>query len=139
ADLAAGAQTAQVMQPLALGAPPIPHSGTGSVSGIAAFVISPAIAPSSPARKVRWFWVPAERRPPRPSPFNDTPEENGHAGFASPRQQPGRSGRPYRRAQDVSGAPRQNAARGFAATNRTGTGPRRRLGFAAPTGAGIRP
>ncbi len=46
--LAAGQQTAHVMQPAALGAPPVPHPGTGVTSGIATFVLTPAIAPSSP-------------------------------------------------------------------------------------------
>jgi hypothetical protein len=46
--LAAGQQTAQVMQPAVLGVPPVPHPGTGAMSGIATFVLSPMIAPSSP-------------------------------------------------------------------------------------------
>ena len=45
--LAAGPQTAQVMQPVALGVPPVPHTGTGSASGIAAFVLQPMIAPGA--------------------------------------------------------------------------------------------
>jgi hypothetical protein len=48
AGLAAGQQTAQVMQPAVLGTPPAPHPGTGAVSGIATFVLSPMIAPGSP-------------------------------------------------------------------------------------------
>jgi hypothetical protein len=43
--LAAGPQTAQVMQPVVLGAPPVSHPGTGVASSIAAFVLSPQIAP----------------------------------------------------------------------------------------------
>jgi hypothetical protein len=45
AGLAAGPQTAQVMQPLSLGVPPVPHAGTGAASGLAAFVLNPSIAP----------------------------------------------------------------------------------------------
>jgi hypothetical protein len=48
AGLAAGQQTAQVMQPAVLGMPPVPHPGTGAMSGIATFVLSPMIAPGSP-------------------------------------------------------------------------------------------
>jgi hypothetical protein len=47
ASLAAGPQTAQVMQPLALGVTPLPHPGTGSASGVAAFVVTPVIAPGA--------------------------------------------------------------------------------------------
>jgi hypothetical protein len=46
--LAAGAQTAQVIQSLALGTPPVPHPGAGFRSAIAAFVLHPMIQPSSP-------------------------------------------------------------------------------------------
>jgi hypothetical protein len=63
-DLAAGAQTAQVMQPLALGAPPTLHPGTGSASGIAAFVIRPAIAASSPPGSFAISVLPAFGSPP---------------------------------------------------------------------------
>jgi hypothetical protein len=45
--LAAGSQTAQVMQPLMLGTPPVLHPGTGGASGIAPFVLNPMIAPGS--------------------------------------------------------------------------------------------
>jgi hypothetical protein len=45
AGLAAGPQTAQVLQPLMLGVPPVLHPNTGSASGIAAFVLNPVIAP----------------------------------------------------------------------------------------------
>jgi len=48
AGLAAGQQTAQVMQPAVLGVPPVPRPGTGVMSGIATFVLSPMIAPGSP-------------------------------------------------------------------------------------------
>ena len=41
--LAAGAQTAQVVQSLDLGVPPVPHPGVGAQSGIAAFVLHPVI------------------------------------------------------------------------------------------------
>jgi hypothetical protein len=41
--LAAGAQTAQVVQSLALGKPPIPHPGAGFRSAIAAFVLHPVV------------------------------------------------------------------------------------------------
>lgn len=47
--LAAGPQTAQIMQPMGLGVPPVPHAGTGSASGIAAFVLQPQIAPGAAA------------------------------------------------------------------------------------------
>jgi hypothetical protein len=67
AGLAAGAQTAQVMQPLALGTPPVPHPGTGSVSGIAAFVISPTIAPGSPPGDFAISVLPAFGSPPDPA------------------------------------------------------------------------
>jgi hypothetical protein len=43
--LAAGTQTAQVIQPAMLGTPPVAHPGTGLISSIAAFVLVPAIAP----------------------------------------------------------------------------------------------
>jgi hypothetical protein len=43
--LAAGAQTAQVIQSLVLGKPPLPHPGAGFRSGIAAFVLHPVIQP----------------------------------------------------------------------------------------------
>jgi hypothetical protein len=46
-SLQAGAQTAQIMQPLSLGVPPVLHSGTGVASSIAAFVLLPAITPGS--------------------------------------------------------------------------------------------
>src|SRR5262249_41219576 len=46
--LAAGAQTAQVIQSLVLGRPPVPHPGAGFRSGIAAFVLHPVIQPGSP-------------------------------------------------------------------------------------------
>ena len=45
--LAAGPQTAQVLQPLMLGVPPVLHPGTGTTSGIAAFVLNPVIAPAA--------------------------------------------------------------------------------------------
>lgn len=48
AGLAAGPQTAQVLQPLNLGIPPVLHPGTGGASAIATFVLSPTIAPTSP-------------------------------------------------------------------------------------------
>jgi Pvc16 N-terminal domain len=48
AGLAAGPQTAQVLQPLNLGVPPVLHPGTGGTSGIATFVLTPLIAPTSP-------------------------------------------------------------------------------------------
>jgi hypothetical protein len=48
AGLAAGPQTAQVMQPLLLGVPPVLHPSTGSASGIATFVLNPTIAAGSP-------------------------------------------------------------------------------------------
>jgi Pvc16 N-terminal domain len=45
--LAAGPQTAQILQPLMLGVPPVLHPGTGTASGIASFVLSPVIAPAA--------------------------------------------------------------------------------------------
>lgn len=44
AGLSAGAQTAQVLQPVSLGSPPVSHPGTGSASNLAAFVLNPMIA-----------------------------------------------------------------------------------------------
>ena len=46
--LAAGAQSAQVVQSLVLGRPPVPHAGAGFRSGIAAFVLHPLIQRGSP-------------------------------------------------------------------------------------------
>jgi hypothetical protein len=48
AGLAAGQQTAQVIQPAVVGVPPVPHPGTGAMSGISTFVLTPMIAPGSP-------------------------------------------------------------------------------------------
>jgi hypothetical protein len=48
AGLAAGPQTAQVMQPVSLGVPPVPHPGTGGASAVTPFMLSPMIAPASP-------------------------------------------------------------------------------------------
>jgi hypothetical protein len=47
AGLAAGVQTAQVLQPIMLGSPPVTHPGTGATSAPAAFVLSPMIAPGA--------------------------------------------------------------------------------------------
>jgi hypothetical protein len=44
--LAAGPQTAQVMQPVSLGDPPVPHPGTGGASAVTPFMLSPMIAPA---------------------------------------------------------------------------------------------
>src|SRR5580704_13184023 len=44
--LAAGPQTAQVMQPVLLGHPKVPHPGTGGASAAAPFMLSPLIAPA---------------------------------------------------------------------------------------------
>jgi Pvc16 N-terminal domain/IPT/TIG domain len=65
--LAAGAQTAQVMQPLMLGMPPVLHPGTGATSGIAAFVLSPMIAPGSPPGSYAISVVPGFGSPPGPA------------------------------------------------------------------------
>jgi hypothetical protein len=46
--LAAGPQTAQVLQPVSLGEPPVPHPGTGGASAVTPFMLSPQIAPASP-------------------------------------------------------------------------------------------
>jgi hypothetical protein len=43
-----GPQTAQVLQPLRLGSPPVSHPGTGDTSNLAAFILNPMIATSSP-------------------------------------------------------------------------------------------
>jgi hypothetical protein len=43
-----GPQTAQVIQPLPLGSPPVSHPGTGSTSNLAAFVLNPMFAADSP-------------------------------------------------------------------------------------------
>lgn len=45
----AGPQTAQILQSATMGVPPVLHSGTGAVSGIAAFVLAPSIGPGAPA------------------------------------------------------------------------------------------
>jgi hypothetical protein len=63
-DLAAGTQTAQVMQPLLLGVPPVLHPGTGGASGIAAFVLNPTIAPSSPPGGYAISVIPSFDSPP---------------------------------------------------------------------------
>jgi Pvc16 N-terminal domain/IPT/TIG domain len=44
--LAAGPQTAQVMQPVSLGEPAVPHPGTGGASAVTPFMLSPLIAPA---------------------------------------------------------------------------------------------
>jgi len=62
--LAAGTQTAQVMQPLLLGVPPVLHPGTGGASGIAAFVLNPMIAPGSPPGGFAISVIPAFGSPP---------------------------------------------------------------------------
>ena len=41
----AGVQSAQIVQTMALGQPPVPHTGVGVVSGVASFVLAPTIAP----------------------------------------------------------------------------------------------
>jgi hypothetical protein len=43
-----GVQTAQVVQSLQLGSPPILHPGTGVMSGATTFVLAPTITPGSP-------------------------------------------------------------------------------------------
>jgi len=65
--LAAGTQTAQVMQPLALGVPPVLHPGTGGASGIAAFVLNPIIAPTSPPGGYAISVIPSFGSPPDPA------------------------------------------------------------------------
>jgi len=44
AGLAAGPQTAQIRQPVIIGTPAVLHPGTGVASGLAAFVLNPAIS-----------------------------------------------------------------------------------------------
>jgi hypothetical protein len=46
----AGPQTAQVLQPAVLGAPPVLHPGTGAVSGVFAFVLAPTVGPGAVAK-----------------------------------------------------------------------------------------
>ena len=46
--LASGPQTAQVLQPVSLGRPSVPHPGAGGASGVTPFMLSPQIAPASP-------------------------------------------------------------------------------------------
>jgi hypothetical protein len=65
--LAAGPQTAQVIQPLMLGVPPVLHPGTGGTSGIAAFVLSPTIAQSSPPGSYEISVNPLYGSPPGPA------------------------------------------------------------------------
>jgi hypothetical protein len=65
--LAAGTQTAQVMQPLLLGVPPVLHPGTGGASGISAFVLNPVIAPGSPPGSYAISEIPAFGSPPAPA------------------------------------------------------------------------
>jgi Pvc16 N-terminal domain len=48
-QFSAGPQTAQILQPATMGIPPVLHSGTGPVSGIAAFVLVPSIGPGAPS------------------------------------------------------------------------------------------
>jgi hypothetical protein len=43
----AGVQTVQVVQSLQLGSPPVPHPGTGVMSGAATFVLAPTITPGN--------------------------------------------------------------------------------------------
>ncbi|HLN39988.1 MAG TPA: Pvc16 family protein [Xanthobacteraceae bacterium] len=66
-NLAAGPQTAQVMQPLLLGVPPVLHPGTGGASGIAAFVLHPTIASGSPPGNPAISVIPAFGSPPSPA------------------------------------------------------------------------
>jgi hypothetical protein len=40
-------RTAQVVQPVLLGSPPVAHPGVGALSGVSPFILAPAIAPSS--------------------------------------------------------------------------------------------
>jgi hypothetical protein len=61
ANLQAGAQTVQVLQPVALGQPQVDHPGTGAASAIAAFILSPTIKPGSLA------FLPAFGAPPGPA------------------------------------------------------------------------
>ncbi|WP_426610538.1 DUF4255 domain-containing protein [Bradyrhizobium sp. McL0616] len=46
-DFPAGIQAAQIVQSLSLGSPPVPHPGTGVISGVASFVLAPTITPGS--------------------------------------------------------------------------------------------
>jgi Pvc16 N-terminal domain len=67
AGLAAGAQTAQVIEPLILGSPPVLHPGAGVTSNVAAFVLSPRIAPSSPPGSYAITVIPVFGSPPGPA------------------------------------------------------------------------
>jgi len=67
AGLSAGSQTAQVMQPLMLGIPPVLHPGTGGASGIATFVLNPIIAPGSLPGSYALSVNPSFGSPPEPA------------------------------------------------------------------------
>jgi hypothetical protein len=67
AGLAAGSQTVQVVQPLLLGSPPVPHPGTGNASAPFGFMLTPMIAPSSPPGGFAISVNPAFGSPPGPA------------------------------------------------------------------------
>lgn len=67
AGLAAGAQTAQVSQPLMLGRPSAPHPGAGVTSAPAAFVLSPMIAPGAAPGSFAITLAPSWGSPPGPA------------------------------------------------------------------------
>jgi hypothetical protein len=64
--LSAGPQTAQVLQPVVIGTPPVSHPGTGAASGVAAFVLNPYIAPGSPPGTYEITVLHHEGSPPGP-------------------------------------------------------------------------
>ena len=64
AGLPAGPQTAQVVQPLLLGNPAVVHPGTGSTSGIAAFVLQPVVAQTGSPGSYEISVQPAAASPP---------------------------------------------------------------------------
>jgi hypothetical protein len=54
AGLAAGTNSATVVQPLLLGSPPVAHAGTGAMSGVFPFVLVPQIVPGSAQVLAQW-------------------------------------------------------------------------------------
>ena len=66
AQLKAGIQTVQIIQPMLLGSPPTPHPGAGAMSGVFPFMLVPAVAPSSPPGQFAVHYLPSFGSPPGP-------------------------------------------------------------------------
>jgi Pvc16 N-terminal domain len=66
AQLKAGIQTVQIIQPMLLGSPPTPHPGAGAMSGVFPFMLVPAVAPSSPPGQFAVRYLPSFGSPPGP-------------------------------------------------------------------------